>query len=155
MNRASLSIEDRVHRRVLQVILAAMLEDNPRLLRKIEDGFASEAALAPAEDHDSVLAYGSQFVHATLFVGTSDAQSTLLSSAPEWVRLWLEPELRGPPDEQNWIRFEVKADSGIWLLTRDGRMVGEFPTRDAAVSAAHKAVAIISAAGGRADWQDA
>lgn len=155
MNRAQLSIEDRVHRRVLQVVLAALLDDNPRLLRKIEEGFASEAALAPADDHDAVLAYGSQFVHATLFVGASDAQSTLLSSAPEWVRLWLEPELRVGNESRVWIRFEVRAEGGIWHLTRDGRMVSEFPTYEDAARAAQKAVAIISAAGGQAEWCDA
>lgn len=155
MNRAQLSIEDRVHRRVLQVVLAALLEDNPRLLRKIEEGFASEAALSPAGDHDAVLAYGSQFVHATLFVGASDAQSTLLSSAPEWVRLWLEPELGAGPESRKWIRFEIRAADGIWHLTRDGRMVSEFPTHEEAVKAAQRAVATISAAGGQADWSDA
>ena len=155
MNRAQLSVEGRIHRRVLQVLLAALLEENPKLLRKIEEGFASEAALAPADDHDAVLAYGSQFVHATLFVGASDAQSTLLSSAPEWVRLWLEPELLAEPGSRSWIRFEVRAETGIWHLSRDGRVVGEFPTHEEAAKAAQKAVAIICAAGGQADWHDA
>lgn len=144
-----------MHRRVLQVMLAALLEENPRLLRKIEEGFASEAALAPSDAHDDVLAYGSQFVHATLFVGASDAQSTLLSSAPEWVRLWLEPELRSAPGNRICIRFEVRAEAGIWHLSRDGRMVSEFPTHEEAVKAAQKAVAIISAAGGQSEWSDA
>lgn len=34
-------------------------------------------------------------------------------------------------------------------------MVSEFPTHQEAVAAARKAVAIISAAGGQADWSDA
>jgi hypothetical protein len=152
MNRTQLTPEDRVNRRILQVVLAAMLAQNPRLLRKIEEGIASEAALAPAEDHDAVLAYGSQFIHATLFVGVSDAQNTLLARAPEWVRLWLEPQARTSPDNRAWIRFEVHAQDGVWHLTRDGRVVSDFPTRDEAARAAQNAVTTITAAGGQAEW---
>jgi hypothetical protein len=155
MNRASLTIEDRIHRRVLQVMLASMLTTKPTLLRQVEEGFASEAALAPADDHDAVLAYGSQFIHGTLFVGTSDASGTLLKSAPDWIRLWLEPELRAVSDGKAHIRFEVRADTRVWQLIRDGRTVSEFPTHEAAVDAAKTAVALISAAGGVADWIDA
>lgn len=154
MNREQLSPDDRVHRRVLQVVLAAMLEQNPRLLRKIEEGIASEAALAPPEDNDAVLAYGSQFIHATLFVGASDAQNTLLSRAPDWVRLWLEPQSHNSPENRAWIRFDVHAEDGIWHLTRDGRVVSEFPTRADAVTAAQNAVTIITAAGGKADYRE-
>lgn len=154
MNRAPLSPQDRVHRRVLQIVLAALLEDNPKLLHQIEEGFASEAALAPTDQHDAILTYGSQFIHATLFVGASDSKNTLLSSAPDWVRLWLEPELRALPSK-GLIRFEVRAQAGIWRLVRDERVVGEYATHDQAVAAARKAVAVISAAGGQANWYDA
>lgn len=155
MNRAQLTPEERVHRRVLQIVLAALLEDNPKLLRQIEEGFASEAALAPPLEHDAVLARGSQFLHATLFVGTSDSKSTLLSSAPDWIRLWLEPELRADSPHPAVIHFGVRAEAGIWGLVRDGHMVGEFATHDQAVAAAQKAVALIVAAGGQAEWNDA
>ena len=147
------NIQDLVHSRVLNSLVALVSRHDPKLLLRLESDIGRFVSKLPPDKRDAATACFSSFMGGVMSSDFRAGAESLLDGAPDWVRLWLDtPQF---PDGSPSLCFELIPRDSAWRVTLEGKLYGVFANRDEAVAAMKGAVENILRSGGHADWFDA
>ncbi len=155
MDSADRSVQDLVHSQVLKSLVALVSRHDPKLLIRLEADVGRFVSTLPIEQQAAALACFSSFMGGVVSADFRAGPETLLEGAPDWVKMWLDAPHGGSPPGSTAINFELIPRNSRWRITQEGKLYGEFLSRNEAVKSVKAAVDAIRIAGGEADWFDA
>ena len=149
------SMQDRVHSQVLKSLVALVSRHDPKLLIRLEADVVRFVSTLPPEDQPAALACITSFTGGAVSADCCSGSESLLEGAPDWIRAWLDAPYTGTGTGSAAIHFEIIPRNAKWRITQEGKLYGEFLTRDDALNTVKAAVEAIRLVGGHADWFDA
>jgi len=155
MDSPDRSVQDMVHSQVLKSLVALVSRHDPKLLIRLEADVGRFVSTLPADQQAAALACFSSFMGGVVSADFRAGAETLLDGAPDWVRMWLDNPHVGAENTSSAINFELIPRNSKWRITQEGKLYGEFTSRNDAVKTVKAAVDAIRGAGGEADWFDA
>jgi hypothetical protein len=129
------------HERILQTLIANLIESHPELLKKLSATFGDPVHLTRQEhDYTDTASYAEQFIRQVIWLSDADSsfdpakrdEPSRPNTDPQEVR-GSEAPVSGP------AQFHVAHKAGIWRVTKDDSHYGDFLTEQGALDAASAA----------------
>lgn len=153
MDIETTDLERRVlaHERILQALIAHMVETEPKFLERLSETFSHPVRLEPERfDHVDTAAYAARFVREIIRLG-EQAGAQVSSQAALWDDLWPTFGEPGLVNENIPVRFEIRRRDELWEVMRNGRLIGAYISHAGALDAVQSAIQLVFSGGGAAE----
>jgi hypothetical protein len=153
MDVETTDLERRVlaHERILQGLIAQMVEAEPKFLERLKTTFSNPVRLEPERvDYTDTAAYAVRFVREVIRLGESSVEPTP-SKVAQWDDLWPTVGEPGLVNENVPVRFEIRKRDDLWEVLRNGRLAGGYVSHAGALDAVQSAIQTVFTGGGAAE----